>query len=89
MARSSRRRDSKALEEFVERKVAEYALNERLNASMARLAQEIGEQGVNALAEDFTAAAAANPELWSMLRSQLDPYRWLHEQPQEWRSKLH
>lgn len=86
MARQNRR---KALEDLVERKVAECVLNDRLNASQAKLVQEIGEQRVNALVDAFTAAAEAHPELWRALWAQPDPYRWLHEQPQEWRAKVH
>lgn len=86
MARPNRR---KALDELVERKVAEYALNERLNTSMVKLIKEIGEQHVNALVEAFTVAAESHPELWRTLWEQPDPYRWLHEQPQEWRAKVH
>lgn len=73
----------------VERMVVAYVINDRLNASQAMLAREIGEQRVNALIVDFTAAMAANPELVHMLYSQPDPYRWLHEQQQEWRTKVH
>ena len=52
-------------------------LNERLNESEDRLRKKVGAQRVNALIEQFKAAAEADPALFRELYAKRDPYRWL------------
>lgn len=57
--------------------------NQTLNTSEILLRRQIGDEAVDKLVTDFTAAAQQDPSLWDKLHAQRDPYQWAHKQMQQ------
>ena len=52
-------------------------LNDRLNASEARLCKKVGKRRVSTLQRKFRAVADLDVSLYTRLYTKRDPYRWI------------
>lgn len=53
--------------------------------SQAMMEQTLGSERVNAIAETFKVAAAADASLWGELYQQPHPYQWLCDNEGRWK----
>jgi hypothetical protein len=59
--------------------------NDKLDLSEAMLRRQLGDEAVEALQQEFKAAAQTDRSLWDKLYAAPDPYAWAHKQMQQMR----